>query len=111
MLMVAPIFAIVGTSLDCADCNPSATLVGWLATLSVLSIFGARSIAYQWNAMPRKPQESWPDLSRTRKIELRLLIGIGLVTLFSLIAALIVCGLLIVSIARAITAQSHLALL
>jgi predicted MFS family arabinose efflux permease len=85
-------------------------LAGWLVTFSLLSIFGIRSIVYQWKAMPRKHQEQWPDLSRTPTIELRLLIGIGLLTLLSFIAALIVCGLLIIGIANAITARSHLVL-
>jgi hypothetical protein len=109
ILILAPIFAVVGTSLDCADWDLSATLAGWLVTLSLLSIFGIRSIVYQWKAIPRKYQERWSDLLRAFGIELRLLMGIGLVTLFSLIAALIICGFLILSIVNAIIARSHLA--
>jgi hypothetical protein len=96
--LLAPIFAIVGASLDRAAWDLSATLVGWLITLSLWSGFGIRSVVYQWKALPRSPRKRWPDLSRITAIELNLLTGIGLVTLVSSIAALMVCGLLIVDI-------------
>ncbi|MBO9343406.1 MAG: hypothetical protein J7454_15710 [Roseiflexus sp.] len=98
--LLAPIFAIVGASLDCAACDLSATLVGWLITLSLWSGFGIRSVVYQWKALPHSPQKRWPDLSRITAIELNLLTGIGLVTLVSSIAAMIVCGLLIIDMAN-----------
>ncbi|WP_041333648.1 hypothetical protein [Roseiflexus sp. RS-1] len=97
--LLAPIFAIVGASLDRAAWDLSATLVGWLITFSLWSGFGIRSVVYQWKALPRSPRKRWPDLSRTTAIELHLLTGTGLVTLVSSIAALIVCGLLIIDIA------------
>jgi len=98
--LLAPIFAIVGASLDCAAWDLSATLVGWLITLSLWSGFGIRSVVYQWKALPHSPQKRWPDLSRITAIELNLLTGIGLVTLVSSIAAMIVCGLLIIDMAN-----------
>jgi hypothetical protein len=97
--LLAPIFAIVGASLDRAAWDLSATLVGWLITFSLWSGFGIRSVVYQWKALPRSPRKRWPDLSRTTAIELHLLTGTGLVTLVSSIAALMVCGLLIIDIA------------
>jgi hypothetical protein len=98
--LLAPIFAIVGASLDCAAWDLSATLVGWLITFSLWSGFGIRSVVYQWKALPRSPRKRWPDLSRTTSVELRLLTGIGLVTLLSSVAALIVCGQIIIGIAN-----------
>jgi len=98
--LLAPIFAIVGASLDCAAWDLSATLVGWLITFSLWSGFGIRSVVYQWKALPHSPQKRWPNLSRITAIELSLLTGISLVTLVSSIAALIVCGLLIIDIAN-----------
>ncbi len=97
--LLAPIFAIVGASLNQSACDLSTTQVGWLITFSLWSGFGIRSVVYQWKALPRSPQKRWPDLSRITAIELNLLTGIGLVTLVSSIAALIVCGLLIIGTA------------
>ncbi len=98
--LLAPIFAIVGASLNKSACDLSTTQVGWLITFSLWSGFGIRSVAYQWKALPRSPRKRWPDLSRTTSVELRLLTGIGLVTLLSSVAALIVCGQLIIGIAN-----------
>ena len=98
--LLAPIFAIVGASLDQSACDLSTTQVGWLITFSLWSGFGIRSVAYQWKALPRSPRKRWPDLSRTTSVELRLLTGIGLVTLLSSVAALIVCGQIIIGIAN-----------
>jgi len=52
------------------------------------------------SALHRRDHQRWPDLSRITAIELNLLTGIGLVTLVSSIAALIVCGLLIIDMAN-----------
>ncbi len=98
--LLAPIFAIVGASLNKSACDLSTTQVGWLITFSLWSGFGIRSVAYQWKALPRSSRKRWPDLSRTTSVELRLLTGIGLVTLLSSVAALIVCGQLIIGIAN-----------
>jgi len=54
---------------------------------------------YSRSALHRRDHQRWPDLSRITAIELNLLTGIGLVTLVSSIAALMVCGLLIIDIA------------
>jgi len=99
--LLAPIFAMVGASLDSAADDLSATLVGWFATLSLWSGFGIRSVVHQWKAMPRSPQARRPDLSKTTFIELNLLIGISLVTLLSSLAAVVVFGLLMIGIANA----------
>ncbi len=71
-----------------------------MITFSLWSGFGIRSVVYQWKALPRSPQKRWPDLSRTTAIELNLLTGIGLVTLLSSVADLMVCGQLIIGIAN-----------
>jgi hypothetical protein len=45
--LLAPIFAIVGASLDQSACDLSTTQVGWLITLSLWNGFGIRSVVYQ----------------------------------------------------------------
>ena len=52
------------------------------------------------SALHRWDHQRSPELSRTPAIELRLLTGIGLVALLSSLAALMVCGLLIIGIAN-----------
>lgn len=93
--LTAPIFALVGTSLDRPSNALSASLAGWFLTLSLWSIFGIRSARYQWKSLPRSAEGRRPDLLRTSGTELRILVTVTLVTLFSFLAALIVFGLLV----------------
>lgn len=104
--LMAPILAIVGTSLDRPSNDLSAPLAGWFLTLSLWSGFGIRSVVYQWQALPRSPKGQWPDLSRTTGIELCVLVSVSLVTLFSFVAAVVVFGLLALGLANAFTAKS-----
>jgi hypothetical protein len=55
-------------------------------------------VIHQWNTLPRSPTQQWPDLSQAPGIELRLLIGVGLITLVSVIATILLFGLLAVQI-------------
>ncbi len=55
--LLAPIFAIVGASLDQSAFDLPTTQVGWLITFSLWSGFGIRNVAYQWKALPRSPYE------------------------------------------------------
>jgi len=100
--LTAPIFALVGTSLNRPSNALSASLAGWFLTLSLWSAFGIRSVVYQWKALPHSSEGRWPDLSRTTGIELRILVSVSLVTLFSFLAALIVFGLLTVQCFRGV---------
>lgn len=87
-------FAIIGVSLDRPSNHVSTGVAGWLVTLVLWSGFGVRSVIHQWNALPRSPTKQWPDLSQAPGLELLLLIGIGLITLISVIAAILLFGLL-----------------
>jgi hypothetical protein len=96
----APIFAIIGVSLD-KPANPvSISLAGWLATLVLWSAFGIRSVIHQWKALPRSPGARRPDLSRALSVELLLLVGVGSVTLLTAVAAVFMFGLLAAQITR-----------
>lgn len=106
--LAAPIFALVGVSMDRPSNDLSTALVGWFVTLCLWSLFGVRSLVYQWKALPRTPSARWPNLSESMGIELRLLIGIGLITLFSSVAAVFVFGLLAIDIADTFIATINL---
>ncbi len=98
----APVLAMIGVSLD-SPTNPVSTgLAGWLLTLLLWSVFGVRSVIYQWNALPRDPGTRRPDLSRALAVELGLLAGVCLTTLLSSLAALLVFGLLVAQIVGAL---------
>lgn len=98
----APVFAIIGASLDRPSNPVSTSLAGWLLTLVLWSVFGVRSVIHQWNALPREPWARWPDLSRALAVELSLLVGVSLIALLSALATLVVFGLLVVQITRAL---------
>ncbi len=98
----APVLAMIGASLDGPSNPVSTSLAGWLLTLVLWSVFGARSVIHQWNNLPRKPRARWPELSQALAVELSLLVGIGLITLVSALAALVVFGLLAVQMTRAV---------
>lgn len=93
-LLGAPLVAMIGVSLDRSSNQVSTGVAGWFVTLVIWSTLGIRSVLHQWNALPRSPTKQWPDLSQTPGIELRLLVGIGLITLTSAIAAIILFALL-----------------
>ncbi len=93
-LLGAPIFAMIGVSFDRPSNQISNSVAGWLVTLVLWSAFGIRSVIHQWNALPRSSTKQWTDLSQAPGLELRLLIGVGLITLISAIAAIILFGLL-----------------
>lgn len=97
-LLGAPIFAMIGVSLDRTSNQVSNSVAGWLVTLVLWSAFGIRSVIHQWNALPRSSTKQWPDLSQAPGLELRLLIGVGLITLVSVMATILLFGLLAVQI-------------
>lgn len=99
-LLGAPILAMIGVSLDRTSNEVLTGMAGWLATLVLWSVFGIRSVLHQWNALPRLPTARWPDLSQAPGIELRLLIGVGLITLASVITTILMLGLLAVQISH-----------
>lgn len=98
----APIFAIIGVSLDRPSNRVSTGLAGWLITFVLWSALGMRSVIHQWRALPRSPGARRPDLSRVLFVEVRLLVGVGLVTLLAAVAAVVVFGLLAAQIAHAL---------
>ncbi|MCS6938474.1 MAG: hypothetical protein RMJ55_02915 [Roseiflexaceae bacterium] len=98
VLLGSPICAIIGVSLDQPSNQVSTSLVGWLVTLVLCSVFGIRSVIHQWNALPCSPTKQWPDLSQALGIRLRLLIGVGLIALVSAMATVLLFGLLAVQI-------------
>jgi hypothetical protein len=64
--LLAPIFAIVGASLDQSACDLSTTQVGWLITLSLWNGFGIRSVVYQEQpAHVRRRRQSRREATRT----------------------------------------------
>lgn len=93
-LLGVPLVAMIGVSLDRPSNQVSTGLASWLVTLVLWSAFGIRSVIHQWNALPHSPTKPWPDLSQAPGVELRLLIGVGLITLVSVITAIILFGLL-----------------
>ncbi|MCX7789958.1 MAG: hypothetical protein N2378_04895 [Chloroflexaceae bacterium] len=98
----APVLAIIGDTLDRPSNPVSTSHAGWLATLALWSVFGARSVIHQWNALPRSPGARWPELSRALTVELSLLVGTGLITLVAALATLVVFGLLAIQMTRAL---------
>lgn len=85
ILLVAPLCAMLGTSLHSAANPFSAPLAGWLATLSLWSFFAIRSVRHlrQTTRPPRSP------------VELRLLVGIAFFAVIVTAAAVIVAALLV----------------
>ncbi|MCS6909945.1 MAG: hypothetical protein NZM11_05175 [Anaerolineales bacterium] len=98
----APIFAIIGVSLDRPAYPVSTGLAGWLITFVLWNALGVRSVSHQWRALPRSSGARRPDLSRAFGAEMRLLVGVGLVTFLAAVAALIVSALLMVQITQAL---------
>ena len=86
-LFVAPLFAILGVSLDGAFTS----LAGWLVTLCLWSFFAVRSARHLWQSLARAPLTA---------IEIRLLVGITVFAALVTAAAVVVAALLIEGVTR-----------
>jgi len=90
-LLVAPLFAILGTSVGNAETALPLSLAGWLVTLIVWSFFAIRSARHQWRTGSRAPFSG---------IDLRLRVGITFFAVVVVITAVIVAVLLVVALIR-----------
>ncbi|MCA9900036.1 MAG: hypothetical protein H6654_16700 [Ardenticatenaceae bacterium] len=90
-LLVAPLFAILGTSVGTAGAALPLSLAGWLVTLIIWSFFAIRSARHQWRQLPRAPFSP---------VDLRLRMGITFFAVVVVVTAVVVAVLLIMALIR-----------
>ena len=90
-LLLAPLFAIVGTSVGDAETALHLSLAGWLVTLVIWGVFAIRSARHLWQRVPGAPFSA---------VELRLRLGITLFAVLISVTAVVVAVLLVMALIR-----------
>ena len=88
-LLLAPLFAILGTSVGTAETALAWSLGGWLVTLIILSVLSIRSASHLWR-MNSRGSSPW--------FHSRLLVGITFFAMVVVVTAVIVTVLLIMAL-------------
>lgn len=95
VLLLSPLFAIAGESVSGASSRLDTSLLGWFITLTLITIFGIRSVHYQRLEIVQIAKKSGLRWWQVNFFRTRLLAGIGTVSLFAFIAALVILVMLL----------------